>query len=79
MSQALKAAVKKQIKEMTQASIIQNVATWACPLLLVKKRSNTLKPEYRMALDLRLLNTAIQHSGLEIHFFLGRESPYQHL
>ena len=62
--QALKAEVKRQIDEMTQAGIIQkNVATWACPMLLVKKRSNTPKPEYRMTLDLRLLNTVIQHSS----------------
>ena len=49
---------------MTAAGIIEkNVATWACPMLLVKKKFNTEKTEYRMTLDLHLLNVIIQHSS----------------
>lgn len=63
--QALQAETKRQIDEMVEAGIIEkNIASWACPILLVKKRSIGQKPEtYRMTLDLRLLNAVIQHSS----------------
>lgn len=36
--QALQAEAKKQLKEMEAAGIIEkNIATWACPMFLVKK------------------------------------------
>ena len=56
---------KKQIDEMVDLGIIEkNVASWACPMILVKKKSENSKQEkIRMMLDLRLLNTVIQHSS----------------
>lgn len=63
--QALHKEVKNQIDEMVEAGIIEkNVATWACPMILVKKKPEGSKQEkFRMTLDLRLLNAVIQHSS----------------
>ena len=65
MPQSLQAEAKKQIDEMVEAGIIEkNVATWACPLILVKKNPGGTKQEkFRTTLDLRLLNAVIQHSS----------------
>lgn len=51
-----------------EAGIIEkNVATWACPMLLVKKKDDgTGKQKFRIALDLRLLNTIIMHSSFPL-------------
>lgn len=63
--QALQAEVKKQIEDMVAAGIIEkNIASWACPMILIKKKEVTKgKIEYRTTLDLRLLNAVIQHSS----------------
>lgn len=66
--QALQAETRRQIEEMVEAGIIEkNVASWACLMLLVKKKAIGEKPTtYRMTLDLRLLNAVIQHSSYPI-------------
>ena len=50
---------------MVDACIIKkNVETWACALILVKKKPDGTKQEkFRTTLDLRLLNAVIQHSS----------------
>lgn len=63
--QALQDEARRQLDEMVSAGIIErNVATWACPMLLVKKKGDgSGAQQYRMALDLRLLNSVIEHSS----------------
>jgi len=56
---------KKQLHELQEAGIItRNVSEWASPLLLVKKKPvKGLPQQYRLTLDLRMVNTLIkQHS-----------------
>lgn len=64
---ALRGQVKAELEELEEAGLIErNIAEWACPMLLVKKKPDPARPDdpqkYRMALDLRLLNTIIEHS-----------------
>ena len=63
--QSLQVEAKKQIDEMVEASILEkNVATWVCPLILVKKKKkDRSKQKFRTTLDLRLLNAVIQLSS----------------
>lgn len=64
--QALQAEAKSQIQELIDAGIIEkNLTNWACPMILVKKKSpdNKSKQSYRLALDLRLINTIIEGSS----------------
>lgn len=64
--QALQAEAKKQIQELVEAGIIErNLSNWACPMLLVKKKATDSKAQqtYRMALDLRLINSIIEGSS----------------
>ena len=60
--QALEQEALTQIQEMIDAGIVERSnSSWACPMLLVKKkRTDITKPQtYRLALDLRLLNAII--------------------
>lgn len=64
---ALQDNIKKELLELQEAGLIhRNIAEWACPMLLVKKKPDaknpSAPPKYRMALDLRLLNSVIEHS-----------------
>lgn len=64
--QALQAEARRQLQELVEAGIIErNLSNWACPMLLVKKKSpdNKSKQNYRLALDLRLINTIIEGSS----------------
>lgn len=63
--QALQDEAKKQLNEMLAAGIIKRAnSSWACPMLLVKKKMlDPSKPQqFRLALDLRLLNAVIMPS-----------------
>lgn len=60
--QALQQEALDQIQEMLRANIIKRSnSSWACPMLLVKKKktSPSQPQKYRLALDLRLLNAII--------------------
>jgi hypothetical protein len=63
--QALLADAKEQLQEMEKAGKISHtISDWASPLLLVKKKpSPDGKQTYRLALDLRLLNTVLTSSA----------------
>lgn len=64
--QALQAEAKKQIQDLIEAGIIEkNLTNWACPMILVKKKApdNKSTQSYRLALDLRLINTIIESSS----------------
>lgn len=63
--QKLLSHTKEQLDEMLEAGIIsKTISDWSSPLLLVKKK---LDPDgqqrYRLALDLRLINTIITQSA----------------
>lgn len=62
---ALQAETKRQIDELLEAGIItKNVSDWASPMLLVKKKlGKDGIQKYRLALDLRLINSIIVHSS----------------
>lgn len=58
-----------QINEMLHANIIRRSnSEWCCPMLLVKKRDSdsSTNPKFRLALDLRLLNSVIKSSSYPI-------------
>ena len=59
---SLQEEAKKQINELIEAGIIRkNLSSWACPMLLVRKKSiDPNKVAFRLALDLRLLNSIIE-------------------
>lgn len=64
--QALQDVVKNELEELMAANIIErHVSNWASPLVLVKKKAtDPNKPvKYRLALDLRLLNSVIENSS----------------
>lgn len=64
--QALQDSVKEELDSMVAAGLIRRtVSDWACPLLLVKKKSDPSSNEpqkFRLVLDLRLLNSIINNS-----------------
>ena len=62
--QALQQKMKSQINELLEAGIIEKrLSSWACPMLLVKKKMDgSGKQKYRLALDLRLLNSVIENA-----------------
>lgn len=62
---ALQKECKDQIDQLCEADIIErNFSSWSCPILLVKKKSiGSEKPKFRIALDLRVLNSVIQGSS----------------
>lgn len=63
---ALQDSAFKQIQELLDAGIIErSLSDWSAPMLLVKKKQLTPQdnPQYRLALDLRLLNAVIQPSS----------------
>lgn len=61
---ALRDEARSQIDELIEAGLIhRNSSHYACPMLLVKKKATQNdKPSYRLALDLRLLNSVIESS-----------------
>lgn len=64
---ALQDFVRDELNNLMAAGIIErNCSNYACPLLLVKKKQDPSKPndkpQFRLALDLRLLNAIIEHS-----------------
>lgn len=64
---SLREDIKRELDEMVEAGLIQrNVSKWASPLVLVKKKQPPEqlgeKPKYRLAMDLRLLNSVIENS-----------------
>lgn len=63
--QALQKEMKDQIDQLCEANIIErHVSPWSCPLLMVKKKCDPNQtPKYRLALDLRMLNSIIQGSS----------------
>ena len=63
--QSLQKVALDQINQLLEAGIIErNCSDWACPILLVKKKPDgSGKQKYRLALDLRMLNTVIQSSS----------------
>lgn len=62
--QAIQAEAKTQINELLDAGIIKkNLSSWSCPMLLVRKKTPPgQKQQYRLALDLRILNSIIEPS-----------------
>lgn len=68
---ALQDQIKKELDELQEAGIIERACTeWAAPMLLVKKKQDpnnpSAKQSYRMAIDLRLVNSVINHSAYPI-------------
>lgn len=64
--QAIQEEAKKQLDMLIEAGIIErSISEWACPMLMVKKKSTSSaeKPKFRMALDLRLINSMIRSSS----------------
>lgn len=64
--QAIQEEAKHQLDMLVEAGIIErSISEWACPMLMVKKKSTspTDKPKFRMALDLRLINSMIRSSS----------------
>lgn len=63
--QMLLKKTKEQLDEMLEAGIIsKTISDWSSPLLLVKKKPGPDgKQTYRLALDLRLINTIITQSA----------------
>lgn len=60
--QSLEAEAKDHLNEMISAEIITRAnSSWACPMLLVKKKNldPRQKQKYRLALYLRLLNAIV--------------------
>ncbi|GBO38311.1 Retrovirus-related Pol polyprotein from transposon 412 [Araneus ventricosus] len=65
--QAIQDTIKEELNELIEAGLIhRNISQWSSPMVLVKKKqcpTNPHKPaSYRMALDLRLLNTILENS-----------------
>jgi transposase InsO family protein len=62
---SLQKECKDQIDQLCEANIIEkNLSSWSCPILLVKKKSiGSEKPKYRIAMDLRMLNSLIEGSS----------------
>ncbi|CAL1276267.1 unnamed protein product [Larinioides sclopetarius] len=63
----IQGAIKEELNELIEAGLIhRNISQWSSPMVLVKKKQNPETPHkatsYRMALDLRLLNTILENS-----------------
>ncbi|GBN36456.1 hypothetical protein AVEN_94852-1 [Araneus ventricosus] len=61
---AIQGTIKEELNELIEAGLIhRNISQWSSPMVLVKKKQNPTNPHkpasYRMALDLRLLNTIL--------------------
>lgn len=72
---ALQDEAKQQIDELIEAGIIERtLSDWSAPMLLVqkKKASPQDKPSYRLAIDLRLINSIIQPSG--VYYNIGNRT-----
>ena len=70
---------------MVEAGLIERSATqWSCPMLLVRKKSTNdpkQKQKFRLALDLRLINSIIKHSAYplpKIQTIISNLSNYKH-
>lgn len=66
--QSLLDNVITELDELVEAGIInRTISEWACPMLLVKKKSDPNVqndiPKFRLAMDLRLLNSIIEPSS----------------
>ncbi|GBO43616.1 Retrovirus-related Pol polyprotein from transposon 412 [Araneus ventricosus] len=64
---AIQGTIKEELNELIEAGLIhRNISQWSSPMVLVKKKQNPTNPHkpasYRMALDLRLLNTILENS-----------------
>ncbi|GBM41715.1 Uncharacterized protein K02A2.6 [Araneus ventricosus] len=64
---AFQGTIKEELNELIEAGLIhRNISQWSSPMVLVKKKQNPTNPHkpasYRMALDLRLLNTILENS-----------------
>ncbi|GBN38367.1 hypothetical protein AVEN_112679-1 [Araneus ventricosus] len=60
----IQGTIKEELNELIEAGLIhRNISQWSSPMVLVKKKQNPTNPHkpasYRMALDLRLLNTIL--------------------
>lgn len=83
---SLKHIVERELDELVEAGLIhRNIAEWACPMLLVKKKPDPKNPDqpqkFRLALDLRLLNSIIEHSTYplpKISSLINDISSYQY-
>ena len=80
---SLQDEAKRQLAEMQDAGIIEKtVSEWACPMLLVKKKPDSSgKQSYRIALDLRMINSILQSSAYplpRIQDILNNLSKYQY-
>jgi hypothetical protein len=63
---ALQQTAKDQLNELQSAGLIERAVTsWSCPMLLVKKKLAPNDPvqKFRLALDLRLVNTILKPSA----------------
>ncbi|GBL95885.1 Retrovirus-related Pol polyprotein from transposon 412 [Araneus ventricosus] len=62
---AIQGTIKEELNELIEAGLI-HISQWSLPMVLVKKKQNPTNPHkpasYRMALDLRLLNTILETS-----------------
>ena len=64
--ESMQEEIKAQIDALQEAGIIErSISEWACPMLAVKKKTSSPneKPEFRLALDLRLINSMIRSSS----------------
>lgn len=80
---ALQDECKEQISQLCEAGIIErNCSEWACPMLLVKKKSDgSSKTKYRLALDLRMINSVILGSSYplpKIQTIISNLSAYKY-
>lgn len=63
---ALQESAKEQLNELQAAGLIErSITSWACPMLLVKKKMNSTDKtqKFRLALDLRMVNTILKPSA----------------
>lgn len=61
---ALSQTAKLQLDQMVEAGIMsRKISEWASPMLLVKKKpDNSGEQKYRLAIDLRLINSILLHN-----------------
>lgn len=81
--QSLQKEAQNQLSQLQEADIIKrNISSWACPMILVKKKSDgSGKQKFRLALDLRLLNQLILPSSYplpKIQTIISEVSKYKY-
>lgn len=79
---ALQKEARLQLDQLEAAGIIEkNISEWAAPMLLVKKKPDSSgQQKFRLALDLRLINSIILHSSYplpKIHDIISQISKFK--